>query len=37
MADVDSRRVEIGFVGGGGVSLRIDESQYEELTTQLQK
>ena len=31
MAEKDFRRVEIGFVGGGGVSLRIEENQYEEL------
>jgi hypothetical protein len=31
MSEKDFRRVEIGFVGGGGVSLRIEEGQYEEL------
>ena len=31
MPETDYRRVEIGFVGGGGVSLRIEENQYEEL------
>jgi hypothetical protein len=35
MADRDFRRVEIGFVGGGGVSLRIEESQYDELRSAL--
>jgi hypothetical protein len=31
MTEKDFRRVEIGFIGGGGVSLRIEESQYETL------
>jgi hypothetical protein len=35
MAEPDYRRVEIGFVGGGGVSLRISEGDYETLRTAL--
>jgi hypothetical protein len=35
MAETDYRRVEIGFVGGGGVSLRISESDYEALRSAL--
>jgi hypothetical protein len=35
MSDQDYRRVEIGFVGGGGVSLRISEGDYETLRTAL--
>jgi hypothetical protein len=35
MPEADYRRVEIGFVGGGGVSLRIEESQYNELRSAL--
>jgi hypothetical protein len=31
MSDADFRRVEIGFVGGGGVSLRISEADYNAL------
>lgn len=31
MAEADYRRVEIGFVGGGGAHLRIEEGAYEEL------
>jgi hypothetical protein len=35
MTDKDFRRVEIGFNGGGGVSLRIEEEQYNELRSAL--
>ena len=35
MAEPDYRRVEIGFVGGGGVSLRISESDYDALRSAL--
>ena len=35
MADQDYRRVEIGFVGGGGVSLRISETDYDTLSSAL--
>ena len=35
MTDQDYRRVEIGFVGGGGVSLRISEADYDTLRTAL--
>ena len=35
MPDQDYRRVEIGFVGGGGVSLRISEQDYDGLRTAL--
>jgi hypothetical protein len=35
MTDNDYRRVEIGFVGGGGVSLRISEDDYNTLRTAL--
>jgi hypothetical protein len=35
MAEPDYRRVEIGFVGGGGVSLRISESDYDGLRSAL--
>jgi hypothetical protein len=31
MPDRDYRRVEIGFVGGGGVSMRITEEDYDKL------
>jgi hypothetical protein len=31
MSEADFRRVEIGFVGGGGVSLRISEADYDAL------
>ena len=31
MAERDYRRVEIGFVGGGGVSMRITEDDYDGL------
>jgi hypothetical protein len=31
MSEHDFRRVEIGFVGGGGASLRISEDAYDEL------
>ena len=34
-AERDFRRVEIGFNGGGGVSLRIEEAQYDELRSAL--
>jgi hypothetical protein len=35
MSDPDYRRVEIGFVGGGGVSLRISEGDYDTLRNAL--
>jgi hypothetical protein len=35
MPEADYRRVEIGFVGGGGVSLRISESDYDALRSAL--
>jgi hypothetical protein len=35
MPEPDYRRVEIGFVGGGGVSLRISEGDYNTLRTAL--
>ena len=31
MTERDYRRVEIGFVGGGGVSMRITEDDYDTL------
>ena len=31
MTERDYRRVEIGFVGGGGVSTRITEDDYDAL------
>jgi len=31
MPERDYRRVEIGFVGGGGVSMRITEDDYDTL------
>ncbi|MEA2430299.1 MAG: hypothetical protein QOI19_772 [Thermoleophilaceae bacterium] len=31
MPERDFRRVEIGFVGGGGVSMRITEEDYDQL------
>ena len=31
MTERDYRRVEIGFVGGGGVSMRMTENDYDEL------
>ena len=31
MAERDYRRVEIGFAGGGGVSMRITEEDYDQL------
>ena len=31
MAEHDYRRVEIGFTGGGGVSMRITEDDYDQL------
>jgi hypothetical protein len=35
MTEPDYRRVEIGFIGGGGVSLRISEEDYESLRVAL--
>jgi hypothetical protein len=35
MSEADFRRVEIGFVGGGGVSLRISEDDYDKLRSAL--
>jgi hypothetical protein len=35
MAEHHFRRVEIGFVGGGGASLRIEQDAYDSLRSAL--
>jgi hypothetical protein len=33
----ETRQVEIGFTGGGGIRLRLTEGQYDELRTALRE